>query len=84
MWADSKIFGLLEFGSTVQKLFNVEMLRSPLLLHKKNVKSGFFQHSITVEPNLKNKLFWNLPKLGRQVMIFYYFMHLNHLSPLFK
>jgi len=77
MWADSKTVCVLKFGSRVQKLFDVEIRRPTQLLHKKNVKSGIFQLSITFEPLNKistTKLFWNLPKCGRQVMIFNYFI----------
>jgi len=44
MWADSKTVWFLKFGSTVQKLFDVEKRRAMPFLHKKNVKRGNFQH----------------------------------------
>jgi len=49
MWADSKTIWFLKFGSTVQKLFNVEIRRPTPFLLKNNVKRGNFEHGMTLE-----------------------------------
>jgi len=56
MWADSKIVGILKFGSTAQKLFSVEKWRPTKLLQKNTAKRGILQLSMTFEPlNLISK-----------------------------
>jgi len=86
MWADSKTVWILKFGSTVQKLFDVEIRRPTPLLYKNNVKRGNFQQRMTFEPLnkiSKTKLFGICPHICRKkVLIFNYFIHLNHLYPL--
>jgi len=78
MWADSKTVWFFKFGSTIQKLFDVEIRRATPFLQKNNVKRGNFKHLITFESLnkiSKTKLFWNLPKCGRHDTIFNYLMH---------
>jgi len=87
MWADSKTLSFLKVGSMVQKLFDVEKLHMRQYRHKNNVKNGafaYFKHQITFEPLIqfsKTKVFWNLPTLGQNFLIFnsvIYLCNFNH------
>jgi len=72
-----------KLGSTVQKLFDVEIRRPTPLLQKNNVKRGNFQLLKTFEPLnkfSKPNFFGICPTSARQDIIFYFFIILMHLN----